>query len=82
MDSNLGKKARDKVTGFKGTITGSVQYLTGCAQYLLVASVGEGGGLVGSEWFDVQRVEILPGDAVVLDNAATPGADKAPLRRL
>ena len=32
-DEWLGKKAKDKVTGFEGIITAKVIYLYGCAQY-------------------------------------------------
>jgi len=37
----LGKKAKDKITGFVGIIIGRAQYLTGCDQYALVAEVVE-----------------------------------------
>lgn len=29
----LGRKVRDKVTGFEGIVTGRATYLTGCDQY-------------------------------------------------
>ena len=32
---NLGQKARDKITGFEGTIIGRAEYLTGCTQFCL-----------------------------------------------
>ena len=30
---NLGKKAKDKITGFEGIIVGKIIYLFGCNQY-------------------------------------------------
>lgn len=47
----LGLKARDKITGFEGVITGRAQYLTGCDQYVLVPPVKDG-QVQKSEWFD------------------------------
>lgn len=53
----LGVKARDKITGFEGIITGRAQYITGCDQYVLVPPVKD--GKVGdSQWFDEGRIEI------------------------
>jgi hypothetical protein len=78
---NLGKKARDVVTGFKGTITGYVQYLTGCNQYLLVPQVKEDGSTIDSCWYDDKRIEILDDAAIVLRNDAANGPDmEAPKR--
>ncbi|EPN30018.1 hypothetical protein A245_46208, partial [Pseudomonas syringae pv. actinidiae ICMP 19096] len=39
----LGKKARDKISGFEGVITGRAQYLTGCDQYVLSPAAKNGG---------------------------------------
>ena len=39
---NLGRQGKDKITGFKGTIIGYVQYSTGCNQYLLVPKCKKG----------------------------------------
>ncbi|MBP2232489.1 hypothetical protein J2847_005818 [Azospirillum agricola] len=78
----LGNTVTDKVTGFKGVVTGVVQYLTGCNQALVVPPMSADGKLPDSQWFDVQRLDIsadIP--AIVLDNAATPGCDRAPPRR-
>lgn len=53
----LGKKARDRITGFEGVITGRAQYLTGCDQYVLTPSVKDG-SYQASQWFDEGRLEI------------------------
>jgi len=55
---NFGKKATDKVTGFKGIITGKCFYMYGCAQYLLVQKANKAGKYEAT-WFDEGRVKIL-----------------------
>lgn len=55
---NFGKKAKDKVTGFKGIITGRCDYMYGCGQYLLMPVVDKNGKKMDGEWFDEGRIEI------------------------
>lgn len=81
MFSDFGKTAVDQVTGFKGTITGYAEYISGCAQVLIVPKVADNGSFVDGQWFDVQRTSILKGKQVVLDNSKTPGPDKVAPRR-
>lgn len=78
----VGMKVKDKITGFAGTVTGVVQYISGCNQALVVPPAREDGSLIGGEWFDLQRLEITNSNVLVLDNSATPGADRAPTRRV
>lgn len=78
---SLGVKAKDKITGFAGTVTGRAQYLTGCDQYLLNPPAKDG-ALVDSQWFDEQRLEVDENTpAVVLDNSNGNGADRAAPKR-
>jgi len=56
---NLGKKAKDKITGFEGIIIGKITYLFGCEQYGIAPKASKDGKLEDSHWFDVGRVEIL-----------------------
>lgn len=78
----LGFTLRDKVTGFTGVATGHVEYITGCNQVLLVPKVDADGKLRESNWFDVQRCELLPAeDQVTVDNGRTPGPDKEAPKR-
>lgn len=79
MAIHLGVKAKDKITGFEGTVTGRCEYLTGCNQVLIVPKSKDGKAAEGA-WFDEQRVEVLKGKPVVLDNGATPGPDAPPSR--
>lgn len=66
----LGKKARDKITGFEGIITGRCQYLTGCDQYGLVPPVRDG-KIEQCQWFDEGRIEVI-GDGITADQVAAP----------
>lgn len=55
----LGCKARDKITGFEGIITGRATYLYGCDQYGIVARVKKGMAPESSQWFDEGRIEVI-----------------------
>jgi len=78
--SLLGRRGRDVVTGFSGTITGEVQYITGCNQLLLTPLVGDDGRPIDPQWFDEQRVELDGTDSVVLKGPGY-GPDKVPPTR-
>ena len=78
----LGAYYHDVVTGFHGTATGLVRYLTGCNQVLLVPKVGGDGKLQDAQWFDVQRVVVHPDVHIIrVDNTWTPGPDKEAPKR-
>ena len=55
----LGQKAKDKITGFEGVITGRAQYLFGCDQYSIVPVVDKDGKVSDTQWFDEGRIEII-----------------------
>lgn len=77
----LGVKAKDKITGFQGTVVGFCQYLSGCNQALLVPPVKEDGSFAEGHWLDFQRLEQVGDEVIVLDNGSTPGCDKAAPKR-
>ena len=54
----LGKRARDKITGFEGIIIGKIKYLFGCRQYAIAPPVKDG-ELKDAQWFDEGRIEII-----------------------
>lgn len=54
-----GKTARDKVTGFVGTIVYRMEYLHGSNQYALSPKVDGEGKLRDMEQFDEGRIEII-----------------------
>jgi len=59
MKLKLGVVARDKATGFEGTVMGHAKYLTGCDQYCLQPKVEKSGELPSSHWFDEGRLEVV-----------------------
>jgi hypothetical protein len=78
MDNNyLGKKAKDKVTGFEGIITSEHNYLTGCTQYGLQGTVGSDGKIPKIEYLDKVRLEIIGEgiDPILVNNLDDPGCD-------
>ena len=60
---NLGKEAKDKITGFEGIIIGKINYLFGCAQYG-IAPKSKDGKINDTNWFDEGRIEII-GNGIV-----------------
>lgn len=77
----LGAKAKDRITGFVGIVTGRASYLTGCDQYLINPPAKDG-ALVESQWFDEQRLAVdADADVIRLDNSAGNGADRAAPKR-
>ncbi len=55
----LGKKAKDKITGFEGIITSKHIYLTGCNQYGIQPPVDSNGKIPTVGYFDEGRIEII-----------------------
>jgi len=52
----LGRKVKDNVTGFSGIITGRVEYLTGCRQYLVMPKALRNNKMPTGEWIDEDRL--------------------------
>jgi hypothetical protein len=72
---------RDIITGFKGICTGKVVYITGCDQALISPEAKEDGTLPEAHWIDVQRLELVEGMNITLENGVIKGKDKsAPIR--
>lgn len=55
---NLGQKAKDKITGFEGIITGRAEYLYGCTQFCIVP-LAKDGKICDSQWFDEGRIQVI-----------------------
>lgn len=78
----LGVTAVDRITGFRGVVTGIVEYISGCNQALVVPRVKEDGSSTDAQWFDLQRLSVDSAHPVVtLDNGSSPGFDRAPPKR-
>jgi hypothetical protein len=78
---DLGRKYKDKITGFEGLAIGFVTYISGCNQVLLAPAIAADGALREAQWFDEQRLASLGGDVLVLDNTISPGFDRPAPKR-
>ena len=65
----LGDLARDKVTGFEGTITSITKFLTGCKQYGLTPLAMDN-KVFSPECFDAPRLEILEKESVKTEDVS------------
>ena len=75
IDPLMGKKAKDKVTGFTGVITGKLESLYGCTQYVITGIVDkEGKAKDNQAVIDEGRVKIV-------GQGVRPKAVKAPSGR-
>ncbi len=77
MTIEIGRKVKDKITGFSGVATGRVEYLTGCNQILVQPPVGKDGSYRDSLWIDEQKLDVVGTTKVKLDNSRSPGFDRA-----
>lgn len=64
----LGKEVTDRVTGFRGTVTGVAVYLAGCHQACIFPKVGADGKLPEATWLDCARLELSEAPALTLAN--------------
>lgn len=55
---DLGVRVEDKVTGFKGIITGRAEFLTGCNQYIVNPGVDKDGKMMDTNWVDEDRLTV------------------------
>ena len=52
LSGKLGKKVKDRVSGFKGIVTGETVYLQGCHRLMVQPSVNKDGTMPKTEHFD------------------------------
>lgn len=88
MRQLLGYTVIDQVTGFKGIVTGQVQYLTGCNQYLVVPRIDDKGAMRDGNWLDESRLvaDFASGPLRLyvpseVQTGMNPGPDSAPDRK-
>ena len=58
-----GDQVVETITGFKGTITGSVYYITGCNQYLVVSKAKDEFSEGKAVWYDEGRLKLVKSDS-------------------
>ena len=61
----LGYKAKDKITGFSGTIDSVCFDLYGCVQVSLRPAINAEGKIPEGHWFDVTRMDVDTSGRVV-----------------
>ena len=66
----FGTRAKDVVTGFEGTVTGQVSYMTGCDQYIISPQIDKDGKIVEGRWIDEKRLEAVDAEPVKLPEHA------------
>ena len=55
----LGKRAKDKITGFEGILTARCEFLTGCSRYCIQPTELKDGKPIDSIYFDEAQIEII-----------------------
>lgn len=55
----LGKLAKDKITGFQGILTARCEFLTGCNRYCIQPTELKDGKPIDSIYFDEAQIEII-----------------------
>lgn len=71
----LGETVRDIITGFQGVITGHVDYITGCDQYILQPKAKDKKTTSDALWVDEDRLQKVKAKKVVIKrNSQKPGA--------
>jgi len=72
----LGKEAKDLITGFEGILVARAEHLFGCNTYGIAPKVLKDGKRIDTEWFDEGRIEItgegIEAEAVKADR---PGSE-------
>lgn len=75
-----GDEVTEKVTGFKGTITGTAFYLTGCNTYLVTAKPKDEFSEPTALWYDEGRLELIKKEVFTSEDvkAVDNGCDLLP----
>lgn len=73
----LGKEAKDIVTGFKGIIVARTQWLTGCPRYAIQPKISKDGKVDDNRTFDENQIEII-GKGVVIPQTQKRREDGGP----
>ena len=77
----LGCEVTDRITGFKGTVTGLVKYISGCDQALVAPRLEDSSKLPESTWIDLNRLDVSDKAPIELDLSKDRGACEAPPKR-
>ena len=79
----MGREARDTITGFVGIIVGRIRYITGCDQLLICPKVKGDNEFQEGKWFDEPRLEYTKNENKVIFGGEEPDDDdEAPQTRV
>jgi hypothetical protein len=78
---NLGDKAKDRITGLVGIVTGRAEYLYGCVQVLISPAEVKDGSPVPGTWLDEDRCDLVKA-AVQPRPASAPVRTGGPVQNL
>jgi len=59
FEHELGVKAKDKITGFKGVITARVEFLTGCNRYCVQPTTLQDNQPIEGIYFDEEQLQLI-----------------------
>lgn len=74
----FGDEVEDKVTGFRGTLTGYARYLTGCDQCLVNPKTTDTSKYPDGTWLDENRLVLIKSGVDLDINNDIPGAGEIP----
>lgn len=79
----LGHTVRDRITGFRGTVTSICFDLYGCVQACVIRQVAKDGKRQDGEWFDTKRLIRVSKRPVMARPTfqVVDGPEKLPLQR-
>lgn len=66
--AQLGDEVVDKVSGFRGIVTGVASYISGCDQVSVTARLKKDGGEPAHMWFDIGRAKVKIAGKVSLES--------------
>jgi hypothetical protein len=82
----IGDRARHRINGFEGIVTGRTEYINGCIQYLVApTTLDKEGKIMEGQWIDEQNLVLV--EAQVMEDPfkgttkATAGGPEGPSRR-
>jgi len=55
----LGREVEDKITGYKGIVTSSTKFLTGCDRFEVQSRIDKDGMIPVSESFDAEQLKVI-----------------------
>ena len=57
--NKLGKKVKDRITGFEGIAISCCEYVNGCIEYAVKPKVNKKGEMQEAEWVDDIQLEVI-----------------------